>query len=137
MAKTAKAVSFEQWQEIKGVGEKAAESLYEYFHDENNAKEINELGVLGVKILLHNISKQPAASNAITDKTFVFTGTLPNLGRDEAKEMARAAGGEISSSVSKNTDYVIAGAEAGSKLNKAKALGVKIINEQEFLKLIK
>jgi len=132
----ARKISLDQWQEIKGIGEKAAESLFEYFHEENNLKEINELGELGVKILAHNVKQQGAAS-AIAGKTFVFTGTLPTLGRDEAKEMARAAGGEISSSISKNTDYVVAGKDPGSKLDKAKALGVKIINEAEFLKLLK
>jgi len=136
LAKTAKNVSLDQWQGIKGIGEKAAESLHEYFHNGNNIKEMNELGNLGVEILVHN-NRQQGAASAIAGKTFVFTGTLPNLGRDEAKEMARGAGGETSGSISQNTDYVVAGSEPGSKLDKAKALGVKIIDEKEFLKLIK
>jgi len=136
ITRTAEKISIEQWQEIKGIGDKAAKSLYEYFHDEHNVKEISELGELGIIILVHNIKQQGAAS-AIAGKTLVFTGAMPNLGRDEAKEMARATGGEISSSVSKNTDYVVAGADPGSKFEKAQALGIKIIDEKEFLKLIK
>jgi len=135
-ADKARNVSLEQWQEIKGIGEKAAESLYEYFHDGNNIEELEELGKLGIKIRLSNVETQNFAS-LLKGKTFVFTGTLPTLGRDEAKEMARSAGGGISSSISKNTDYVVAGKDPGSKLDKAKGLGVKIIDEEEFLKLLK
>jgi len=136
IAEAAENISIGQWQEIKGIGDKAAESLHQYFHDRNNIKEIREFGKLGIKVLVHNIKQQGAAS-AVAGKTFVFTGTMPNLGRDSAKEMARSAGGEISGSVSKKTDYVVAGADPGSKFAKAKALGVKIIGEKEFLKLIK
>lgn len=136
LANRAKNISLEQWQEIKGIGEKAAESLYEYFHDEYNIKEIKEFGESGVRVLLpHHVETQHAVSQ-IQGKTFVFTGTMPNLGRNEAKEMVREVGGEVSSSVSKNTDYVVAGSEAGSKLDKAQQLGVKVVDEEEFLKLI-
>ena len=132
----ARNISLDQWQEIKGIGEKAAESLFEYFNDGNNIKELKELGELGVKIKHVGAGFKPAPTE-IKGKTFVFTGTMPNLSRDEAKEMVRNAGGEVSSSVSKNTDYVVAGKDSGSKLDKAKLLGVKVINEEEFLKLIK
>jgi len=78
------------------------------------------------------------ASNAnISGKIFVFTGTLPTLERTNAEEMVRNLGGNASSSVSKNTDYVVAGENAGSKLAKAEELGVKVISEGEFLKMIK
>jgi DNA ligase (NAD+) len=134
LARAARSIAYEQWQEIKGIGDKAAESLYEYFHDEYNLKEIKEMGELGVRIVL---MQQNNNGSRIAGKTFVFTGSLSTLGREEAKEMARTAGGEISSSVSQNTDYVVAGTDPGSKYDKAKTLGVKIIDEKEFLKLIK
>jgi DNA ligase (NAD+) len=69
-------------------------------------------------------------------KTFVLTGTMESLGRDEAKEKIRSLGGDVSSSVSAKTDYVVAGESAGSKLEKAQELGVKIVSEEEFLKMI-
>jgi DNA ligase (NAD+) len=71
------------------------------------------------------------------DKTFVLTGSMENMDRDEAKEKIRQLGGSVSSSVSKNTDYVVAGESAGSKLDKAQELGVKIITEEEFLEMLK
>jgi len=149
LADEARRILFEQWQEIRGVGEKAAESLYGYFHDKNNVKEIEEFEKLGVKILLphrvetpayrksrlYTVSVQDGRVSLLEGKTFVFTGTLPTLSRDKAKEMVRTAGGKVSSSVSKNTDYVVAGTETGSKLDRAKTLGIKIISEREFLKL--
>lgn len=75
--------------------------------------------------------------NPFFGKTLVFTGTMPTLGRAEAKTMAQDVGAKVSGSVSKKTDYVIAGAEAGSKLEKAQQLGVMVIDEAEFLRLLK
>ena len=77
----------------------------------------------------------PAAGSALAGKTFVLTGTLPTLTRDEATARIEGAGGKVSSAVSKKTSYVLAGEEAGSKLEKAQALGVAVISEAEFLKL--
>jgi len=137
LIKKARRVTFEEWQRIKGIGEKAAGSLFEYFHDENNLEELQELSDLEIKIAVGHLEKDlKPFSAAIEGKSFVFTGTLPNLGRDEAKEIVRNVGGEISSSVSKSTGYVVAGNDPGSKLNKAKSLGVKIIGEKEFLELL-
>lgn len=133
LVSAAKEVTTEEWQKIKGIGDKAAESLFEYFHDEVNIKEINDMSELGVVV---SISQIETTNTSLEGKTFVFTGTLPVLGRDEAKEMARAAGGEVSNSVSKMTDYLVAGADPGSKLTKAESLGVKIINEEEFRKMV-
>ena len=76
------------------------------------------------------------SARPLAGKTFVLTGTLPTLARDEASELIRRAGGNVTSSVSQNTDYVLAGADAGSKLEKAQKLGVKIIGEAEFLKIL-
>jgi DNA ligase (NAD+) len=83
------------------------------------------------------LGKKPHADAlALTGKTFVLTGTLPSLSRDEASALIRDAGGNVTGSVSKNTDYLLTGGEAGSKLDKAKALGVKILTEKEFLELL-
>jgi DNA ligase (NAD+) len=80
--------------------------------------------------------KPRAAAGPLTGKIFVLTGTMPNLKREEAAAKIEAAGGKVSGSVSKKTDFVVAGAEAGSKLDKANALGIKVIDEAEFLKML-
>jgi DNA ligase (NAD+) len=79
----------------------------------------------------------PKSKLALVGKTFVLTGTLSSLSRDEAKQLIRDAGGDVSGSVSKETNFVVAGEEAGSKLDKATLLGVKVINEQEFMHMLK
>jgi DNA ligase (NAD+) len=78
-----------------------------------------------------------SASGSIVGKTWVLTGTLPTLGRDEASAMIRQAGGKVASSVSRNTDYLLVGDSAGSKLDKARELGVAIVDEAAFLKLVR
>jgi DNA ligase (NAD+) len=86
---------------------------------------------------LNLIEKATAQSvTAVAGKTFVLTGTLPTLGRDEARDLIEKAGGKVSGSVSKNTDYVVAGEEAGSKLTKAQELGITILGEPELRKLL-
>ena len=79
----------------------------------------------------------PVAQLPLAGKTFVLTGTLPTLSRDEAKEMLEAAGAKVAGSVSKKTDYVVAGEDAGSKLEKARALGIRVLAEGEFVALLK
>ena len=133
--KRAGQLSLEEWREAKGIGEKAAGSLLRFFQERKNRQEFERLTKFGVKILV-SPARKIGGGKLLERKTFVFTGALPTLGRDEAKELARAAGGEISSTVSKKTDYVVAGDNPGSKLAKAKGWGVKIIDEQEFRKLI-
>ena len=119
--------------EIDGVGSKMAESVYEFFHDEHNLHMIDELKSLGV----NPTSKAVATSDKLKGMTFVLTGTLDNMTRDEASDIIKKLGGKTSSSVSKKTTYVLAGANPGSKLDKAQNLGVIILTENEFLEMIK
>lgn len=128
-------IKIEDWLQIKGIGEKSAQSLVFWFNDKNNIKLLEKIKALGVRIIIPEALR--VASFKLRGLTFVLTGELKNFTRDEAKDMIRKAGGNISSSVSKNTDYVVAGENPGSKYNKAKELGVKIISEEEFKKLIK
>ncbi len=119
--------------EINGIGEKMAESVYEFFHDETNLHMIEELKSLGV----NPTSKTLPKSDKLQGMTFVLTGTLQNMTRDEASGIIKKLGGKTSSSVSKNTTYVLAGENPGSKLDKAQDLGVIILTENEFLEMIK
>ena len=118
---------------IDGVGEKMADSVYEFFHNEENLKILEELKALGINPTTETTTK----SDKLGGKTFVLTGTLQNMTRDEASELIKQNGGKTSSSVSKKTDYVLAGENAGSKLDKAQNLGVIILTEDEFLEMIK
>ena len=122
---------------ISGIGAKVAESIVVFFADPGNQQLMTDLRELGLK-LVEERPQQPTdpALLIFHDQTFVLTGTLPSLSRQEATELIRANGGKTSSSVSKKTDYVLAGEEAGSKLAKAEQLGVRIIHEQELLSLI-
>ncbi len=118
---------------IGDVGYVVAESVLTFFNDEKNKKIISGLLKNGIEIEEVKISKhQPLAG-----KTFVLTGSMESMTRDEAKDKIRVLGGDISSSVSKETDFVVAGAEPGSKYDRAKKNGIKILDEKEFLKLIK
>ena len=114
---------------IDGLGVKAVESFINYFDDERNKSE-------AIKIInFLNVKKMEVRKNS-KNKTILFTGTLDTLSRDRAKELAKKNGFKISSSVSKNLDYLIFGEKSGSKLKKAKEIGIKILNEQDFLDLI-
>jgi DNA ligase (NAD+) len=115
---------------IGGIGETMALAILAYFKEPRNQSVIDGLFEVGVRPVV------PAAGVALAGKTFVLTGTLPTLTRDEASARIEAAGGKVSSAVSKKTSYVLAGEEAGSKLEKAKALGVSVLSEAEFLKLL-
>lgn len=119
--------------QIEDIGVIIAKSVVDYFHNEKNLQLIDELKKLGLnpKVAKVNIN------NILEGKTFVLTGTLPNLSREEASKMIENAGGKTSSSVSKKTTFVLAGEEAGSKLKKAQELGITIIDEDTFLKMIK
>lgn len=119
---------------IPNIGDVVAESVTEFFGDKKNREEIKDLLDVGV----HVKSEQKKAANPkIAGKSFVITGSLEALTREAAQQKIRDAGGDVSSSVSAETDFVIVGAEPGSKYDKAKKLGVKIINEKTFLDMLK
>jgi DNA ligase (NAD+) len=126
--------SMDDLQKIPDVGPKVAQSVYGWFRDENNAKFMEKLEKAGITI---EVLKSAVLSRKLEGKTFVLTGTLESMGREEAKEKIRELGGNVSESVSSKTDYLVAGAEPGSKREKAMKLGVKILSEREFLNLLK
>lgn len=125
-------LSYDQLIEIEGIGEKVAHSVLEFFHNPAHIQEIQELKELGLRP--KNVISKKKQHAFFTGKTFVLTGTLHEYTRTEAAEKIKAFGGKVSSSVSKNTDYVLAGEEAGSKRTKAEKLGVPILSEEEFKK---
>jgi len=133
LAKNILRISSEQLQNIEGVGEKVGESIYSWFEKNKNKKLLDDLDRRGLNLLLPEINGK---MNKLSGRTFVLTGLLEKLAREEAKQRIIALGGNISSSVSKNTDYVVAGENPGSKYKKAKELGVKIVNEDDFLRII-
>lgn len=127
--------SLEELDAIDGIGEKMAQDVYEWFREKRHIELVDNLkNVLRIKA--------PAPRHAqggklkLSGKTFVLTGTMESLSRDEAKAKIRALGGDVSSSVSSKTDYVVAGENPGSKIDKAQELGVKILSEGAFLKLL-
>jgi len=111
---------------ISGVGVEVSESILSFFSDPNHRDWVKAMRAAGL-----NLVEAAAAGSVegVAGKTFVLTGTLPTLGRDEARDLIEKAGGKVSGSVSKKTDYVVAGEEAGSKLTKAQELGVAVIDE--------
>ena len=124
----------EQLLEVNDVGPVVAESITNFFSEAHNQTVIAELIAAGIQ-WPESEGKQAARGNLL-GKTLVLTGTLPTMSRDSAKELIEAAGGKVSGSVSKKTDYVVAGAEAGSKLDKAQELGVAILDEAGLLALL-
>ncbi len=125
----------EDLERIEGIGPIVAESIVNWFQDKENIKILNKL-LKHIRIQNPESPKLQALSSKLLNKTFVLTGTLANMTRDEAKEKIRALGGSVSSSVSKETDYVVAGENAGSKYEKALKLGVQVLNEREFEEMI-
>lgn len=130
-----KSASPEEIQSVNEIGPKIAESVHTYLKDAGNSALIGRLREAGL-----NLKKEKTASAESNDnfkgKTFVLTGTLEKYKREQAQELIENGGGKVSSSVSKKTDYVLAGADPGSKLEKAKSLGVKVIDESEFEKML-
>ena len=128
------AASDEEISSVYEIGPSISKSIKQFFSDKHNLKLIEELKKAGLNF---NSEKREIIQSAITGKTFVLTGTLSTFSRDEAGARIIALGGKVASSVSKNTDFVVAGEKAGSKLSKAESLGVKVLDESAFLELLK
>ena len=125
----------EELEETEEVGPRIAETIQDFFAAERNRELIEQLRAAGLP-LAQQRAAAPTGDGALGGKTFVLTGTLPNLTRDEAARRIRAAGGKVTGSVSKKTDYVVAGEKAGSKLDKARKLEVAVLDEAALLKLL-
>jgi DNA ligase (NAD+) len=125
----------EELEATPGIGPIIAESVSRFFADEENRAEVARLRELGVRFP----SLQPVRASGegpLAGKTFVLTGTLPGITRDQAKKRIEAAGGKVTSSVSKKTSYVVAGEEPGSKLRKAQELGIEVVDAAGLEKLV-
>ena len=120
---------------VTEVGPAVAQSVLDFFRSPNGKKIVRRMNELGIGPKSDNLSAKKAAELPLAGKTFVLTGTLPSMTREEATEKIEALGGHVTGSVSKKTDYVLAGAEPGRKLDKAKELGVQVIDEAEFRKM--
>ena len=124
----------EELEQINGVGDVVGKSVFDWFLNKDNSKLIDRL-LKNVKI--EKVERQDSGAGPLSGKSFVLTGALSTMSRDEAKEKIRALGGDISESVSSKTTYVVAGGSAGSKLEKAEKLGVKVLSESDFINIIK
>jgi DNA ligase (NAD+) len=123
----------EMLQQVPDVGPVVADSIVQFFGEAHNREVIDALIAAGVH---WEESQEGSADGVLRGKTLVLTGTLPSMSRDEAKALIEAAGGKVAGSVSRKTDYVVAGSEAGSKLTKAHELGVTVIDEAALLELL-
>jgi len=130
---TIAAADMETLQQAEEVGPRVAHSIYAFFREEHNRELIRRLRKHGLQF---QQARKKAKAGPLAGLTFVLTGTLPSLSREDAKERIEAAGGKVTGSVSKNTNFVVAGAEAGSKLDKAQALGIRVIDEAALLNMI-
>ena len=126
-------VDREKLEEIPNVGPTMAEDIHAFFHEKHNRDVIASLRKAGIRWPI--VKRRSREGLPLAGKSFVITGGLSSMSRDEAKKKLQSLGATVSGSVSKKTDYVIVGEEPGSKADKAKELGVKTINEKEFLKL--
>lgn len=121
---------------VREIGPKIAESVVKFFKDKHNLQLVNKLKLSGLSFSAEKKKAPLRINDNVNDKTFVLTGTLENYKRDDAQKLIEDLGGRVSGSVSKKTNYVLAGSDAGSKLDKAKQLGVKVLTEKDFEKLI-
>ncbi len=125
---------------LEDIGPIVSASIYDFWHNEHSLELLEKFKENGVSLSLKKISALNAASGQkakLAGKSFVLTGTLVGLTRGEAKDKIKALGGKVKENVSAETDYVVVGAEPGSKYDKAKKLGVKILEEKEFLEMIR
>lgn len=127
-----KKASFDMLESTEGIGTKMAESIHHYFKSKKNAVIIEKLRAAGLNFK----SDIKVRDTNLAGYTFVLTGTLSSMSREQASQLILEKGGRISSSVSKNTDYIIAGEKAGSKLNKAQQLGISVLNEKDFIDMV-
>lgn len=125
--------SLEDIKNIDGIGDKSGEMIFNWFNDEKNQKLLLDLHHAGIRLDIESFKSEGKLSN----KSFVLTGSLSSITRDQAKDLIKKHGGKIHSTVTKDTNYVIAGESAGSKLKKAQELNIPIISEAEFLKMLK
>jgi len=125
----------EDLQEVPDVGPIVAARIHTFFSEPHNLEVIAALQEFGVKWKEFEPQESPE-NGALIGKTFVITGTLPSMTRDEAKDLILSAGGKVTGSVSGKTDYLVAGEKAGSKLAKAEKLGVTVINETNLIELV-
>ncbi len=124
-------VTLDGWKSVEGIGDVVAQSLHSFFANKANLKLLKKFERAGVEIVLPKRQKTKLAG-----KTFVLTGTLEQFSRQVAKQKIEDLGGSVASSVSSHTDFVVAGAEPGSKIKKANELGIKVVNEQEFVRML-
>ena len=125
-------LSQEDLMEVEGIGPEVAASVHQFFRDKKNRESIERLKKAGVKVIESKVKEK----GKLVGKTFVFTGSLKDFGRDEARNLVESLGGMTASSVSKNVDYVVVGEDPGSKFDKAKELGIKTLTEEEFKRMI-
>ena len=125
----------EELTSVPDIGSITAEAVMAFFSNDENLNLISRLREQGLRMEMDEQDSQPA-EGVFTGRTVVITGTLPTMTRNEAKQLIEANGGRVTGSVSKKTDYLLAGADAGSKLTKAQKLGTEIIDEDEFRRLI-
>ena len=130
------AASREDLEAIDGIGPVIAESVADWFALEDNRHLVADLDGLGVNTRRLPEEAPPPADGAAAGKTYVLTGTFPTLSRKEAQDVIKKAGGKVRSAVSKTTDYVVAGESPGSKLDKARELGVTVLSEAELLGML-
>lgn len=128
------AMNIEELQKIEGIGEKVATAIVDFFKVDANTTEVMKLLALGVNP--QPVARVTFSNHPFQDKTFVITGTLDSYTRPDAAKLIKERGGKVTDSVSKKTDYILAGKEPGSKLQKGIDLGIKILDEQEFLKML-
>ena len=130
-----KNASLEELESVYGIGDVVAKSIYDWFRNEKNQHLLERL-LREVKIRSNRVIEGSATGNKLKGKKFVLTGTMEKMTRDEAKDKIRALGGSISGAISKSIDFLVVGDNPGSKLDKATELGVEVLDEEEFLKLL-